>query len=85
MQEVTVQQLRQGTWHRTAYTKECYGSSSKEWDDVTKSVVQHNPLTIHALNITMAVVSSERNLITILHGVHRTRKWLLCISHQEFH
>ena len=44
MQEVTVQQLRQGTWNRTSFTKQRYGSSLNEWDDVTKSVVQKNPL-----------------------------------------
>ena len=44
VQEVTVQQLRQGTWSRTSFTKQVYGASHSEWDDVTRHSVQRNPL-----------------------------------------
>ena len=39
-----MQQLRQGTWHRTSFTKQQYGISRVEWDDVTGQMVQRNPL-----------------------------------------
>ena len=44
VQEVTVGQLRRGAWNRTAFTKQFYGTSQNEWDDITQSVVQRNPL-----------------------------------------